>query len=89
MRANISAPTVIDVVFELPLINKVEAFPAETLQSPVLVDLSESALAVILADSQVAVDWAMVWGVSHDVLGVEHTKLLPSLNTFSKRLAIM
>ena len=89
LRANISAPAVINVIFELPLINQVMAFSTQTLHSSILVNLSESTLAVIFTDFQLEVDWAMVWGVSNDVLGVERTKLMPSFNAFSECLAVM
>lgn len=87
--ANISAPAMINIIFELALVNKVMALSAESLQSAVLVHLTESALGVVLADSQVVVHRAMIWCVPHDVLCVEHSKLTPLLNALAEGLAIV
>jgi len=89
LAANISAPSMINIIFELALVNKVMTLSSDTLHSSVLVHLSEGALRVILADSQVVVHRALVWCVPHDILCVEDAKLPPLLNAVAERLAIV
>jgi hypothetical protein len=54
---DVSSPTVIDVVLKLTLINEVIYLTSDSLKLTVFIDLAESALDIIFADSEMVVDW--------------------------------
>ena len=77
MMINISSPSVIKIIFELPLVQEIVALSAKTLKLSSLVNLTISTLQVILCHSQVIVNWTS--GIPNDILGEEDSKLLPFL----------
>ena len=55
---NVSTPSVVEIILELSLVNKVVDLSAEALKLPCLVNLAESTLEVVLRHSQMVVDGA-------------------------------
>jgi hypothetical protein len=89
LGTDVSTPTMIEVVFELSLIDEVLTLSTNTLEPSVPINLPHSTLGVILTDSQVVVDWTMVRSVSHDIFGMENTELLPLFKTKGKCFSIV
>ena len=74
---DISSPSVVEIIFELPLVQEIVALSAKTLELSSLVNLTISTLQVVLRYSQVIVNWTSV--IPNDILSEKDSKLLPLL----------
>lgn len=69
----VATPSMIDIVFELPLVNEIVTLSSQALHTSVLINLSECRLRVVLADSQVVIDWAVRWRIPDYVLSEQYS----------------
>lgn len=74
---DITTPAVENVVLELSFINEVLHLTANSVQLTLRVDLSETALVVVLGRSHVEVNWIVRGSIPNNVGGVEDSVLLP------------
>ena len=89
LATNIPAPAVVNIIFELTLVDKVMTLSSDTLHSAILVNLTKGTLCVILTDSQVVVNRTMIWCIPHNVFSIENSKLSPLFNAIPERLTIV
>ena len=89
LTADVAAPSVVHIVSELALVDKVMAFSTEALHATIFVDLAEGALRVVLTHPQVVVDRAVGWRISDDIFSVQDSQLVPLLQALGKVLPVM
>ena len=87
--ADVSAPSVVDVVSELSFVDVVMALSTETLHATIFVDLAVGALSVVLTHPEVVVDRAVRWCVSNDIFCVQNSQLIPLLQALGETLLIV
>jgi len=87
MVVNISSPSVIKIIFELPLVQEIVALSAKALELSSLINLTISTLQVILCYSQVIVNWSS--GIPNDILGEKDSELFPFLERAIKMCRIL
>ena len=72
---NVSSPSVIKIIFELPLVKEIVALSAKALELSSFVNLAIPTFQIVLGNSQVIVNRSC--GIPDNVLGIENSKLLP------------
>jgi len=87
--ADVPAPSMVNVVLELALVDEVMAFSTQTLHATIFVNLAKGTLGVVLADPQVVVNRAVTRGIPNDVFSVQNSQLLPLLQALGEALPIM
>ena len=87
--ADVPAPSMVNIVLELTLVDEVVAFSTQALHATIFVDLAKGALGVVLTDPQVEIDWAVSRRISNDVFRVQDSQLLPLLQALGKGFPIV
>lgn len=89
LGADVAAPAVVNVVFELAFVDEVLTLSPNTLQPPILVHLPERTLGIVLGDPQMVIDRIVRRCIPDDVFGVEDSELIPFCNTLCEGLCVV